>query len=126
MGLLDSFADSVGLKINFSKTSLTPINIPQDTIAHLTCAFGCSTGSLPFTYLGLPLGSTKPKVEDFLPLVQKCERRLASTVNKLTNTENIICEVCLPRDSAGLGVLNLKTQNEALFVTSRIFENMKI
>jgi len=36
----------------------------------------CKEGSLPFTYLGLPLGITKPKVEDFLPLVSKCERRL--------------------------------------------------
>jgi hypothetical protein len=29
--------------------------------------------------LGLPLGTTKPKIEDFLPLVQKVERRLIST-----------------------------------------------
>jgi hypothetical protein len=33
---------------------------------------------MPFTYLGLPLGTTKPSVEDFLPLVSKCERRLAN------------------------------------------------
>jgi hypothetical protein len=30
-------------------------------------------------YLGLPLGLTKPKVEDFMPLVNRCERRLVST-----------------------------------------------
>jgi hypothetical protein len=36
-------------------------------------------GSMPFTYLGLPLGSTKPKIIDFLPLVKKVERRLVST-----------------------------------------------
>jgi hypothetical protein len=34
---------------------------------------------MPFTYLGLPLGTTKPSIKDFLPLVQKVERRLAST-----------------------------------------------
>jgi hypothetical protein len=34
---------------------------------------------MPFTYLGLPLGSTKPRMEDFLPLVQKVERNLIST-----------------------------------------------
>jgi hypothetical protein len=34
---------------------------------------------MPFTYLGLPLGSTKPKIIDFLPLVNKVERRLLST-----------------------------------------------
>jgi hypothetical protein len=34
---------------------------------------------MPFTYLGLPLGTTKPQVADFLPLISKCERRLLST-----------------------------------------------
>jgi hypothetical protein len=39
---------------------------------------------MPFTYLGLPLGTTKPKVADFLPLISKCERRLISTSNFLS------------------------------------------
>jgi len=30
-------------------------------------------------YLGLPLGITKPRIEDYLPLVTKCETRLACT-----------------------------------------------
>ena len=166
-GLLNSYADSVGLKINFSKTSLSPINIPQDKAIHLAKTFGCSTGSLPFTYLGLPLGASKPKVEDFLPLVQKCERRLVGTslflsqagrlqlVNSVLTSLPLFCLstfsmhdtiikqidkyrkhclwrgsdiserchaktawplVCLPKDSGGLGVLNLKTQNEALLL----------
>jgi hypothetical protein len=34
---------------------------------------------LPFTYLGLPVGTTKPSIQDFLPLVQRVERRLIST-----------------------------------------------
>jgi hypothetical protein len=42
----------------------------------LARTFGCSKGTLPFTYLGLPLGTTKPKIIDFLPLISKCERRL--------------------------------------------------
>jgi hypothetical protein len=35
--------------------------------------------ALVFTYLGLPLGFTKPKIVDFSPLVSKCDRRLIST-----------------------------------------------
>ena len=50
----------------------------------LAQVFGCVVGSLPFTYLGLPLGLTKPKVIDFLPLVTKCERRLAFTPSFLS------------------------------------------
>jgi hypothetical protein len=49
----------------------------------LARTFGCSKGSLPFTYLGLPLGITKPKIQDFLPLVNKCERRLGGISSML-------------------------------------------
>jgi hypothetical protein len=38
--------------------------------------FDCQTGSFPFAYLGLPMGLTRPKVDDFLPLISRCERRL--------------------------------------------------
>jgi hypothetical protein len=31
---------------------------------------------MPFTYLGLPLGTTRPSVQDYLPLVSRIERRL--------------------------------------------------
>ena len=31
---------------------------------------------MPFTYLGLPMGTTKPKIEDMSSLMVKIERRL--------------------------------------------------
>jgi hypothetical protein len=34
----------------------------------LTNTFGCQIGCFPFTYLGLPMELTKPKVEDLLSL----------------------------------------------------------
>lgn len=43
-----------------------------------------STGSLPFTYLGLPLGTSKPKILDFFPLIQRVERRLAGCATYLS------------------------------------------
>lgn len=54
-------------------------NLESDRTASLAQLFGCVVGTLPFTYLGLPLGLTKLSVVDFLPLVTKCERRLAYT-----------------------------------------------
>jgi hypothetical protein len=42
----------------------------------LASAFGCSIGSMPFTYLGLPMGATKPKMEDLTPIMDRMERRL--------------------------------------------------
>ena len=58
---------------------LVPINLETDRTTSLAQLFGCMVWSLPFTYLGLPLGLTKPKVINFLPMVTKCERRLAYT-----------------------------------------------
>jgi len=74
--LLQNFSESTGLNINFSKSSMLPINISEGKLDLLARTFGCAKGTLPFTYLGLPLGTTKPRVIDFLPLVNKCERRL--------------------------------------------------
>jgi len=39
--------------------------------------FGCSIGTLPFTYLGLPMGTTKPKIEDLTPMMDRVERCLS-------------------------------------------------
>jgi len=43
---------------------------------HLANTFGCKVGGMPFTYLGLPLGTTKPSLIEFTPLLTKIERRL--------------------------------------------------
>jgi hypothetical protein len=39
-------------------------------------ALNCQEGTFPFTYLGLPLGLTKPRMEHMLPMVTRVERRL--------------------------------------------------
>jgi hypothetical protein len=82
--LLNTFADSTGLKVNYQKSSIYPINVDQDKMKILALTFGCQIGVYHFTYLGLPMGPNKPKVEDFFSLVQIIERRLVSTSNFLT------------------------------------------
>jgi hypothetical protein len=166
-GLLHSFGESTGLRVNYSKSVMVPINISEDRLLHLARTFNCEKGSLPFTYLGLPLSLTKPNVIDFSSLVNKCERRLAATSTflnqagrlQLTNSvfsafptfcmstfaihNTVISQidkfrklclwrgadinanqrpkaawttVCKSKEEGGLGVINLKTQNEALLL----------
>jgi hypothetical protein len=55
-----------------------------NTWQDLSATFQCSAGALPFTYLGLPLSTTKPNVQDCLPLLLRMERRLLSTSIFLT------------------------------------------
>lgn len=77
--ILQDFAASTGLKVNYGKSMMIPINMSEDRGGMLAQSFGCIIGHMPFNYLGLPLGLTKPRVEEFMPLVSRCERRLMST-----------------------------------------------
>jgi hypothetical protein len=63
---------------------MLPINISEDRLQHLANTFGCQKGNLPFTYLGLPVGTAKPGIEHFEGMVQRVERRLISTSIFLT------------------------------------------
>lgn len=114
---LQSFSDSTGLKINFSKSMMVPINVCSGKLDHLAKTFGCQTGSFPFTYLELPMGLTRPKVDDFLPLMTKCEKRLnfispfLSQASRLELTNSVptytMCSIVLPKT-----VINKSTSTE--------------
>jgi hypothetical protein len=50
-GLLERFSTSTGLKVNFQKTTMVPINLNLQEANNLVDTFGCKVESLPFTYL---------------------------------------------------------------------------
>jgi hypothetical protein len=83
-GLLETFSQSTGLKVNYGKSCMVPINVSIEKMQKLVGVFGCTIGSLPFTYLGLPLRTTKPTVEDHAPLMNRVERRLTAINSLLT------------------------------------------
>jgi hypothetical protein len=84
--LLNSFSESTGLKVNHSKSLMLPINVSLERMEILASTFGCQIGSLPFTYLGLPMGTTKPRVDDYAPLMDRIERRLTSCSSLLSSS----------------------------------------
>jgi hypothetical protein len=58
---------------------MVPLNISDEKLDLLTSVFNCQKGTLPFTYLGLPMGTSKPNLEHFIPLLQRIEKRLTCT-----------------------------------------------
>jgi hypothetical protein len=78
-GILHNIALSSGLVVNYHKSCLVPINVSPEKACSLAQVFGCVVGSFPFTYLGLPLGLTKPQVKDYVPLICRIERRFWAT-----------------------------------------------
>lgn len=165
--LLHSFLASTGLQVNYRKSQMYPINISHERMIRLAGTFDCDIGSMLFTYLGLPMGTTKPHMEDLTPLMDRVERRLSacstwlsysgrleminSAITPITTyamctiklpkgvTDNIdrARKQCLwhgndaqkkggnlvtwpivmkPKEKGGLGVLNLRLQNDALLL----------
>jgi hypothetical protein len=57
---------------------MVPLNISKEK---LDCCprFFMSKRIFPFTYLGLPLGTSRPKLEHLMPLMQRIGKRLSST-----------------------------------------------
>jgi hypothetical protein len=78
--MLQSFATSTRLKINFSKSFIVPINVQEEKTKILAGTLGCKIETMPFTYLGLPLGTTKPVLQDFMPVLTRVEKRLIGIV----------------------------------------------
>jgi hypothetical protein len=54
--LLDFFGNVSGLRINLEKCTAYPIRCEEVDTQQLLANIGCSSGVLPCTYLGLPLG----------------------------------------------------------------------
>jgi hypothetical protein len=44
--IMNTFADSIGLKVNYAKSSMIPISIVPDRLAHLATTFNCQAGLL--------------------------------------------------------------------------------
>jgi hypothetical protein len=131
--------------------------------------FGCQDGSLPFTYLGLSVETTRPNIEHFEVMVHRVERRLISTSMFLSQADKLELDKSVlsslptyflitlivpttvlkqiykyrrhglwvgsdinakkppkagwrmstkPRAEGGLGILNLRTWNDALLMKS--------
>ena len=79
--ILRPFSDSTGLHVNFNKSFLVPINYSNDKALHLANTFGCKLGTIPFTYLGLPLGTTKPTLQEFSPMLTRIEKDFQESVS---------------------------------------------
>jgi hypothetical protein len=63
--ILQDFGNVFGLRVNYAKSNLIPINVAPEKVATFTVALQCQVGSFPFTYLGLPLSTTKSGKNSF-------------------------------------------------------------
>jgi hypothetical protein len=72
-----------GMKINFNKSDLTPINLDEEERQSYAQIYCCRLGIFPFTYLGVPLHYDKIRRDGIQLIVDKIIKRIASWKGKL-------------------------------------------
>ena len=68
----------LGLKVNFFKSALFGVFVEDSLLERLTQLMGCNSGSLPSSYLGLPLSEGRVPKSLWSPVVEKLEKKLAT------------------------------------------------
>ena len=70
---------------------LVPINMTEQESGALAAKFGYAVGSVPSTYMGLPLSLSKPKIVDFFALGSKISNTstLLSQARRLQLTDSV-------------------------------------
>lgn len=74
--LLRCFGEVSGLKTNLIKSSAIPIQCSDEDIGRTSAILSCSIGSLPCSYLGIPLSIHKPSKAVLTPLIDKIANKL--------------------------------------------------
>lgn len=66
--LLTLFGEATGLKTNFCKSAITPIQCSNEQRVLVESILSCRVEDFPIVYLGLPLGTRKPTKAELQPI----------------------------------------------------------
>jgi hypothetical protein len=81
--LLSIFEHLSGMRINFNKSDLVPINVTIEEVNVLAQVFGCKVSEFPLKYLGVPLHFGKLRKQDLQPLIDSIIKRIAEWRGRL-------------------------------------------
>ncbi|KAJ1692584.1 hypothetical protein LUZ63_009282 [Rhynchospora breviuscula] len=74
---LKAFEMISGLKINFSKTEIIPLNLTNSDLSSVLPLFNCKETKLPITYLGIPLHWKLPRKQGWSNLIDKISNKFS-------------------------------------------------
>ncbi|KAK1422577.1 hypothetical protein QVD17_17860 [Tagetes erecta] len=75
--ILRCFHLASGLEVNSNKSSLLGINIQTNLVESLASCVHCKVSSLPFSYLGIPVGANMNKIKNWDPVIDSFKSRLS-------------------------------------------------
>ncbi|WJX25077.1 hypothetical protein P8452_14152 [Trifolium repens] len=76
------FETMSGLKVNFNKSMLVGVNIPDSWLGEAASVLRCRVGKVPFLYLGLPIGGDPRRLAFWDPVVSRLKTRLSGWKNR--------------------------------------------
>ncbi|GKV02363.1 hypothetical protein SLEP1_g14810 [Rubroshorea leprosula] len=76
-GILRWFKLVLGLKINFNKSVLYSFNVFDGWGRMATASLNCKSGSIPFTYLGMPVRDAMGRRKAWIPIIENFNKKLA-------------------------------------------------
>ncbi|CAJ2644534.1 unnamed protein product [Trifolium pratense] len=71
------FESLSGLRVNFHKSMLVGVNIPDSWLGEAASALCCRVGKIPFLYLGLPIGGDPRRLCFWEPVLDRLKNRLS-------------------------------------------------
>nr|GEU98378.1 RNA-directed DNA polymerase, eukaryota, reverse transcriptase zinc-binding domain protein [Tanacetum cinerariifolium] len=78
------------IKINIAKSNVYGIGVSSDDIIDMARVTGCASGTIPFIYLGLPIGSNMNLIANWQSLIDRFRGKLSSwKANLLSIGESI-------------------------------------
>ncbi|XP_028186427.1 uncharacterized protein LOC114373081 [Glycine soja] len=110
-----------GLKINYAKSCFGAFEVSDQWRSDAAKYLNCTLLSIPFTYLGMPIGANPRRTQMWNNIIHKYERKLDSKNSggkAQKDTTKIPWvkwdTVCLSKNKGGLGIKDLSNFNEAL------------
>jgi hypothetical protein len=79
--ILRAFELVSGLKVNFWKSCVMGVNVSNDFIRLASLFLNSKIGSVPFKYLGLPVGANPRRASTWEPMVTALRKRLGAWGN---------------------------------------------
>jgi hypothetical protein len=80
--ILRGFELVSGLKVHFWKSNLMGVNVSDHFLRVASAFLNCRIDSIPFKYLGLPVGASPRRASTWDPLINSLKKRLGSWNNK--------------------------------------------
>ncbi|GJT52207.1 RNA-directed DNA polymerase, eukaryota, reverse transcriptase zinc-binding domain protein, partial [Tanacetum coccineum] len=75
--ILNIFYIASGLKINIHKSNVFGVGVSSSEIVSMAACTGCEAGSLPFSYLGLSIGSNMHRIVNWQVITDRFKARLS-------------------------------------------------